>query len=253
MSTTTQVWNTYEKIVSETMNESKITLEEEDGQDYGEVLKELRRAWELKLIQSGALALGTEVDPNLQKATSGSKLGVKLEDGAVPVKKEEGAEEQPPPPQAEEEEGQAALETAAAAAATTTTTKTTEKKKEEGEGEEQDQEERPAKRRKPTPASPPAAATATEGNQIEAKKDTTATDTTAGAADPLAGIDIDDDLDDDLDDLLGEQEDPEDLVLAKVDKKFKSKNKYRFHFRSGILKINGREFVFEKGKGDFKW
>merc|ERR1712224_71812 len=93
MSTTTQVWDTYERIVSETINESKLSLEEEDGQDYGEVLKELRRAWELKLIQSGALALGTEVDPNLQKAgASGSKLGIKLEDGVVPVKKEEETE-----------------------------------------------------------------------------------------------------------------------------------------------------------------
>ena len=34
------------------------------------VMKDLRRQWELKLIESGALALGVEVDPNSQKYAS---------------------------------------------------------------------------------------------------------------------------------------------------------------------------------------
>ena len=33
-------------------------------------MKDLRRQWELKLIESGALALGVEVDPNSQKYAS---------------------------------------------------------------------------------------------------------------------------------------------------------------------------------------
>ena len=61
-------------------------------------------------------------------------------------------------------------------------------------------------------------------------------------------------MDDDIDDLLLGSEDPtKDLVLAQVEKKFKSKNKYRFLFKSGILQIDGLEYVFEKGNGDFKW
>ena len=34
------------------------------------IMKDLRRQWELKLIESGALALGVEVDPNSQKYAS---------------------------------------------------------------------------------------------------------------------------------------------------------------------------------------
>ena len=39
----------------------------------------------------------------------------------------------------------------------------------------------------------------------------------------------------------------------KVEKKFKSKNRYRFVFKSGIMQIDGLEYVFEKGNGDFNW
>ena len=43
------------------------------------------------------------------------------------------------------------------------------------------------------------------------------------------------------------------LLLAQVEKKFKSKNRYRFVFKSGIMQIDGLEYVFEKGNGDFNW
>ena len=62
-------------------------------------------------------------------------------------------------------------------------------------------------------------------------------------------------LDDDVDNMIGNrvEDGTRDLVLAQVEKKFKSKNKYRFIFKSGIMQIDGLEYVFEKGNGDFKW
>ena len=74
MSSTSQVWETHERIVSETIEEATKALEEEDGQDYAAVMKELRREWELKIIQSGALALGAEVDPSAQKSGLGRNM-----------------------------------------------------------------------------------------------------------------------------------------------------------------------------------
>ena len=63
------------------------------------------------------------------------------------------------------------------------------------------------------------------------------------------------DLDDELDEMMGGAGDDttKDVVLAQVEKKFKSKNKYRFQFRAGIMQIDGLEYVFERGSGDFKW
>ena len=63
------------------------------------------------------------------------------------------------------------------------------------------------------------------------------------------------DLDDELDEMMGGAGDDttKDVVLAQVEKKFESKNKYRFQFRAGIMQIDGLEYVFERGSGDFKW
>jgi len=232
MSTTTQVWDTYEKIISETIAEAKFTLEEEDGQDYGEVLKELRRAWELKLIQSGALALGTEVSPNLQT----NKLGIKQEE-VVHIKQE--IKEEP-------------------TAETTTEIKAAKKKRTKGDDdvkvkdEHGSGDERPQKRAKSASGS----ATTAKTTGATGEEDPGHALLVKNGGDQNKNIDFteeDLDINDDIDEMLGEPLDAKDLILGKVEKKFKSKNKYRFHFRSGIMKIDGLEYVFERGNGDFKW
>ena len=238
MASTSQVWETYEKIVSETIDESTLVLEENDGQDYCKVLKELRREWELKLIQSGALALGAEVDPQAQNKPIGRTLqGDGTQSNQLALKKEEG-EGDDETTQAEER-GTAATAASAAAEKEEEITRedpehshSVKKKGEKTEREEgNEREERTGKRRKTEPSGPP-----TNGEAAKAK----------------AEEDID--VDDDIDDLLEGGEDPtKDLVLAQVEKKFKSKNKYRFIFKSGIMQIDGLEYVFEKGNGDFKW
>lgn len=222
--------------MSETIDESTLVLEENDGQDYCKVLKELRREWELKLIQSGALALGAEVDPQAQNKPIGRTLQGDGTQSNQAVKKEEDDACDDETTQAEER-GTAA--TAAAAEIEDEITRDPEdpehsvkKKGEKTEREEgSEREERAGKRRKTEPSGPP-----TNGEAAKAK----------------AEEDID--VDDDIDDLLEGGEDPtKDLVLAQVEKKFKSKNKYRFIFKSGIMQIDGLEYVFEKGNGDFKW
>jgi len=115
-------------------------------------------------------------------------------------------------------------------------------------GKEEDHiEQRPQKRTK------------TEGGDGQAASTSTAVVSRANQAlteKNVADIDLAD-LDDELDELMGGEGDPlvstKDVVLAQVEKKFKSKNKYRFVFKSGIMQINGLEYVFEKGNGDFKW
>jgi len=227
MSTTTQVWETYERIVTDTIDESCRALEEEDGQDYGKVLSELRRVWEEKLVQSGALALGAEVDPNSQTAA----IGLKQEEG---VKKEE-----------EEKGGEAAGGASS-------------KRKlgEQGDGgkdgednnDDGDNGDGPRKKRAKVEGGEDAGGTsAAAGAAGDAEAKAVTELATSGNVDDI-------DVDDDIDDLLLGSEDPtKDLVLAQVEKKFKSKNKYRFLFKSGILQIDGLEYVFEKGNGDFKW
>ncbi|WZN66547.1 hypothetical protein HKI87_15g81140 [Chloropicon roscoffensis] len=215
MTTTTQVWHTYERIVHETLEGSERLLEEEDGQDYSVIMKDLRRQWELKLIESGALALGVEVDPNSQKAMGkGPEVAVKREEpstsprAAAPAA-QAGSKRQKP---SEEEAG--------------------------GDGDAQGEGSQPPAKRVKSEVEAPSRPSRPMPTTMEAVED----------------IDLAD-LDDELDEMMGGAGDDttKDVVLAQVEKKFKSKNKYRFQFRAGIMQIDGLEYVFERGSGDFKW
>jgi len=152
------------------------------------MLNDLRRLWELKLIQSGALAVGAEINPEAQKGAFVSNVRVKSE---------------------------------------------------EKEGEEAgDAPERPAKRVKTEEAPEGTNAQKQAQGVVPAK---------------VEAVKDEENIDDDIDELLENQVDPDDLALALIEKKFKSKDRYRFMFKSGIIKLNGQEYVFEKGTGDFRW
>ena len=207
MSSTSQVWETHERIVSETIEEATKALEEEDGQDYAAVMKELRREWELKIIQSGALALGAEVDPSAQKSGLGRNMVKRV-----------------------------------------------------GSGEEDSRPQKRVKTEQAPQASSSQAADQKEGNgkavAAAAEPSAQPKDAAGALAETSQKAKVSDDLDDydDIDDLVGEHDiETKDILLAQVEKKFKSKNRYRFVFKSGIMQIDGLEYVFEKGNGDFNW
>jgi transcription initiation factor TFIIA large subunit len=95
--------------------------------------------------------------------------------------------------------------------------------------------------------------------------------------------DEDDDIDDDIDDKDDEkEEEPEDegqdeeplnsgddvsdaedsndklyevdnVVVCQYDKITRTRNKWKFHLKDGIMNLNGKDFVFQKSNGDAEW
>jgi len=92
----------------------------------------------------------------------------------------------------------------------------------------------------------------------------------------------DDDLDDDLDDNDDKDDEPEDegqdeeplnsgddvsgdedsneklyevdnVVVCQYDKITRARNKWKFHFKDGIMNLNGKDYVFQKANGDAEW
>jgi transcription initiation factor TFIIA large subunit len=93
----------------------------------------------------------------------------------------------------------------------------------------------------------------------------------------------DDDLDDDFDDKDDDKDDePEDegqdeeplnsgddvsgdedtneniyevdnVVVCQYDKITRARNKWKFHFKDGIMNLNGKDYVFQKANGDAEW
>uniref|UniRef100_A0A7N6BYC3 General transcription factor IIA, 1 n=1 Tax=Anabas testudineus TaxID=64144 RepID=A0A7N6BYC3_ANATE len=47
--------------------------------------------------------------------------------------------------------------------------------------------------------------------------------------------------------------DTENVVVCQYDKIHRSKNKWKFHLKDGIMNLNGRDFVFSKAIGDAEW
>lgn len=87
-----------------------------------------------------------------------------------------------------------------------------------------------------------------------------------------AADDDEDDEDDDVnDEAPGEEEEPlnsdddvsdadpievfdaENVVVCQFDKINRSKNKWKFHLKDGIMNLNGKDFVFQKATGDAEW
>ncbi|XP_034018095.1 transcription initiation factor IIA subunit 1 [Thalassophryne amazonica] len=63
-------------------------------------------------------------------------------------------------------------------------------------------------------------------------------------------LNSDDDVSDEEDQELF---DTENVVVCQYDKIHRSKNKWKFHLKDGIMNLNGRDFVFSKAIGDAEW
>ena len=56
-----------------------------------------------------------------------------------------------------------------------------------------------------------------------------------------------------------EDEDPTELfetdnvVVCQYDKITRTRNKWKFHFKDGIMTLQGRDYVFQKANGDAEW
>ena len=83
-----------------------------------------------------------------------------------------------------------------------------------------------------------------------------------------------DDQDDQIDDEIeqpGEEEEPlnseddvsdedpieifdtENVVVCQYDKVTRSRNKWKFNFKDGIMNLQGKDYVFQKASGDAEW
>jgi hypothetical protein len=70
--------------------------------------------------------------------------------------------------------------------------------------------------------------------------------------DDTIGSDLDDSEDDE--NMASEDEDDDiPLMLCSYDKVHRTKNKWRANLSNGVVCINGREWVFEKGNGEYEW
>ncbi|XP_078516127.1 transcription initiation factor IIA subunit 1 isoform X4 [Lissotriton helveticus] len=59
---------------------------------------------------------------------------------------------------------------------------------------------------------------------------------------------------DDVSDEEGQELfDTENVVVCQYDKIHRSKNKWKFHLKDGIMNLNGRDYVFSKAVGDAEW
>jgi hypothetical protein len=70
--------------------------------------------------------------------------------------------------------------------------------------------------------------------------------------DDTIGSDLDDSDDEGEIDSENEDEDMP-LMLCSYDKVHRTKNKWRANLANGVVCIHGREWVFEKGNGEYEW
>lgn len=59
----------------------------------------------------------------------------------------------------------------------------------------------------------------------------------------------DDVSEEDVSDLL----DTENVVVCQYDKITRSRNKWKFHLKDGVMNLNGKDYVFQKSNGDAEW
>jgi transcription initiation factor TFIIA large subunit len=62
--------------------------------------------------------------------------------------------------------------------------------------------------------------------------------------------------DDDVSDAEGSSErlyDIENVVVCQFDKITRTRNKWKFHLKDGIMNLNGKDYVFQKATGDAEW
>ncbi|ORZ10124.1 transcription factor IIA, alpha/beta subunit [Absidia repens] len=72
-------------------------------------------------------------------------------------------------------------------------------------------------------------------------------------------VDDNDDINSDLDDSDDDDDDPEGgeeiehIILCLYDKVTRTKNKWKCVLKDGIMLVNGRDYLFHRGNGDFEW
>lgn len=59
----------------------------------------------------------------------------------------------------------------------------------------------------------------------------------------------DDVTDEDASDLF----DTDNVIVCQYDKITRSRNKWKFYLKDGIMNINGKDYVFQKSNGDAEW
>ncbi|XP_059481072.1 transcription initiation factor IIA subunit 1 [Neocloeon triangulifer] len=59
--------------------------------------------------------------------------------------------------------------------------------------------------------------------------------------------------DDVSDEDVAEQFDTDNVVVCQYDKVTRSRNRWKFYLKDGIMNLNGRDFVFQKANGDAEW
>jgi len=47
--------------------------------------------------------------------------------------------------------------------------------------------------------------------------------------------------------------DTDNVVVCQYDKITRSRNKWKFHFKDGIMNLQGKDYVFQKAVGDAEW
>merc|ERR1712071_601565 len=74
------------------------------------------------------------------------------------------------------------------------------------------------------------------------------------AEDEEDDADDDDERDEDEhDDDPGVLFETENVVVCQYDKITRSRNRWKFHLKDGIMNINGRDYVFQRANGDAEW
>jgi len=65
---------------------------------------------------------------------------------------------------------------------------------------------------------------------------------------------INSDLDDtDEEDGNAEGEETQNIILCMYDKVTRTKNKWKCQLKDGIMSVNGKDYLFQKGNGDFEF
>ncbi|CAG8474494.1 8201_t:CDS:2 [Ambispora leptoticha] len=64
---------------------------------------------------------------------------------------------------------------------------------------------------------------------------------------------INSDLDSDEEDVNADGEETSNIILCLYDKVTRTKNKWKCQLKDGIMSVNGRDYVFHKGNGDFEF
>eukprot|EP00039_Didymoeca_costata_P009232 m.121803 g.121803 ORF g.121803 m.121803 type:complete len:163 (+) comp14410_c0_seq1:82-570(+) len=104
------------------------------------------------------------------------------------------------------------------------------------------------------PQAPPSPTGAGGGNFYPHTKGTVRVTQLDGGNEDSAGPAEDDEILGSADDEDDEEDDDdENFIICQYEKVTRSKNKYKVVFRSGIMQLNGTEYMFDKAEGSYSW